>query len=123
MLDAYDQKRMDLMLKKRHITESGCWEWTGAIQSDGYGRIGYGIGNSLWYVHCLMLKLTRPDEFHAYPIVLHTCDNRKCINPDHLKGGTQSENLRDAFYKGRLVLPKHGEERSSRLPGRRFKRG
>lgn len=122
MLDAYDQKRMDLMLKWRRITESGCWEWTGATQSDGYGRIGYGVGNSLWMVHRLMLKLTRPEEFFANPQVLHICDNRKCINPDHLKGGTQRENLKDAFQKGRLVLPKHGKERDSRLPGRRFKR-
>lgn len=34
--------------------------------------------------------------------VCHTCDNRKCINPNHLWIGTRQENIQDASKKGRL---------------------
>lgn len=34
-------------------------------------------------------------------VVLHTCDNPRCINPDHLRAGTQSENVQDMLQKGR----------------------
>mgnify|MGYP000849670227 CR=1 FL=1 len=42
-------------------------------------------------------------------VVMHLCDNRKCVNPDHLKIGTQSENLKDMYNKNRQgdrVFPK-----------------
>jgi hypothetical protein len=43
----------------------------------------------------------RPGE-----VVLHTCDNAQCVNPNHLRKGTQHDNVRDMFRKGRnVVLP------------------
>lgn len=36
-------------------------------------------------------------------LILHACDNRKCINPDHLSVGTHAENMKDAYQKGRLI--------------------
>ena len=35
------------------------------------------------------------------PVVLHTCDNRLCVNPQHLRGGTQRDNIHDMIAKGR----------------------
>src|SRR5215831_1732579 len=35
-------------------------------------------------------------------VICHKCDNRKCINPDHLFQGTQQDNIRDAWAKGRM---------------------
>lgn len=34
---------------------------------------------------------------------MHQCDNPKCVNPDHLEAGTQSQNIKDAFARGRKV--------------------
>ena len=78
-----------------------CWLWTAAMRG-GYGVIkikGKGVS-----AHRLSY------EIHKGPIengllVCHKCDNRKCVNPDHLFLGTQSDNMIDCSKKGRLVYP------------------
>ena len=42
-----------------------------------------------------------PEGLH----VMHSCDNRRCINPDHLSVGTRSDNMRDCAAKGRVHSP------------------
>lgn len=49
-------------------------------------------------------------ELHHGPIpqgalILHSCDNPGCVNPAHLRAGTQSENILEAFAKGRKKIP------------------
>lgn len=77
---------------------NGCWEWTGALQRDGYAH--FGINSK-----------TTSSHRYAYeqlvgPIpegmdLLHSCDNRKCVNPAHLRPGTHDENMVDCVAKGR----------------------
>jgi hypothetical protein len=84
--------------------ESGCWEWAGKLFNDsGYGRFyvsrAHGKGGCA-YAHRFSYQM------HVGPIegrlqVLHRCDNRKCVNPQHLFLGTQFDNMRDMFAKGR----------------------
>lgn len=85
------------------VSEFGCWEWKGERNFKGYGRV-YIRGKQL-RAHRLSFELSHgpvpPGLF-----VCHHCDNPPCINPAHLWAGTRSENMRDAWAKGRLNLPR-----------------
>lgn len=74
----------------------GCWEWTGGADIHGYGRIWSGGKTHLTHRVAFYLQ-------HGYlpEVVAHACDNPKCVNPAHLWGGSQADNLRDMFAKGR----------------------
>lgn len=86
------------LLRKRKITESGCWEWTGHIMKNGYGQIGLKgkvlLVHRASYMH-FVGKI--PKNF----FVCHKCDNPKCFNPEHLFVGTSNDNVQDMVKKGR----------------------
>lgn len=80
------------------ITDTGCWEWQKTISHNGYGIVYY--KKKAWYAHRLSFIL-----FNGYippkNLVQHNCDNRKCINPKHLKLGTHKTNRIDCQNKNR----------------------
>lgn len=79
-------------------TEAGCWEWQGTFTKNGYPDINFRGKN--WRGNRLALTLWKepvPKGMDA----CHTCDNRKCLNPDHLWIGTRHQNLLDCLNKGR----------------------
>jgi len=89
-------------IKRRTIRDpSGCWIWMGAI-SMGYGRITISSNGSkkVKGVHRVMWELTN-GPIPKGIFVLHTCDIRHCINPNHLFLGTQLDNMQDMIKKGR----------------------
>lgn len=80
--------------------ESGCWEWTAALYTSGYGQIKVPRKRIQAQAHRLSYAI------HKGPIpqgqyVLHRCDNRKCVNPEHLFLGTKKDNAQDMVAKGR----------------------
>jgi hypothetical protein len=77
---------------------NGCWEWQGKMFTNGYGDMS--IDNKHYLAHRLSYKLFNghiPDGL----CVLHKCDNRKCVNPDHLFLGTAHDNMQDCLKKHR----------------------
>lgn len=80
-------------------TERGCLEWLGTCNPNGYGYFG-----RHYYTHRVAWELANgpiPDG----KSVLHHCDNRLCVNVDHLFLGTQADNMRDMDDKGRRSAP------------------
>lgn len=76
-----------------------CWEWNAAVQSAGYGHVGFpgkhddGTRSTLCshQVAYVLAHGPIPDGMN----VLHRCHNEKCVNPRHLYVGAEVENARD----------------------------
>lgn len=82
---------------------SGCHEWTGHVMPNGYGQVRH---NGTAYAHRVAYELHKGDIPQGL-YVLHSCDNRKCVNPAHLFLGTFDDNMADMVAKGRQA---HGEK-------------
>ena len=88
-------------------TYDECWPWLAYITHAGYGQFQNSLdGNNTAHRYALILKVGLPPrpEMQA----CHSCDNRACVNPTHLRWGTRLDNADDARRRGRIPL---GEER------------
>lgn len=82
---------------------SGCWIWTGPMNSSGYGQVQHGKrGRKL--AHRASWECFVGPIGHGL-VVCHKCDNKLCVNPTHLFVGTQKDNIRDMDRKGRAFRP------------------
>ena len=95
----------------------GCRIWllawlVGYGQTSRFGEI---------YAHRLSYRAFKGEIPEDKPYILHICDTRCCVNPDHLLAGTQKQNIQDAVRKGRIATGKrngnstHPEKRPRKL--------
>ncbi|WP_081080637.1 HNH endonuclease signature motif containing protein [Burkholderia cepacia] len=77
---------------------TGCLNWTGATQSEGYGIFSF--GGKLMLVHRAAYQEVH-GEIPDGLVVMHGCDNRRCCNESHLRLGTDQDNKDDCVAKGR----------------------
>lgn len=81
-------------------TSGACWEWRGG-RVNGYGR--FNIDGKQIGAHRVSYELAH-GSIPAGLDILHACDNPGCVNPAHLRPGTQLENMHDARNKGRQLV-------------------
>lgn len=85
--------------------DSDCWLWNGATNKKGYGVFHLEPGVTI-SAHRHSYKLAHPNNMldsgkTARLLVLHKCDNRRCVRPSHLYAGTHKQNSRDMVRRGR----------------------
>lgn len=92
--------KTEVIQSKVEYNLKGCWLWQGRIFKTGYGYIPKEIRDNL-SSHSHRFSW----QFHKGPIpkglwVLHTCDIKHCINPNHLYLGTNDDNIKDKIKRG-----------------------
>lgn len=81
---------------------TGCWLYLGCYSKEGYGRLDAEYYNGFRSSHRFSYFIHNGD-FDRSLCVMHTCDNPTCVNPDHLRLGTNDDNMADMVSKGRAT--------------------
>jgi len=84
-------------MKKVIVTED-CWFYTGFVNQAGYGIVS--IDYVRYYTHRLSLQKSLGRQIADNMYALHSCRNRNCCNPTHLREGTPAENMLDKIKDG-----------------------
>jgi hypothetical protein len=85
-----------------------CWPWTRSVNAYGYGNVGYtnaeGKGRTI-LTHRAAFRISGGKTTTSSPFVLHSCHNRACCNPAHLRSGTHRDNMKEMYDSGRGNRP------------------
>ena len=86
------------LLSRARLAPNGCWEWFKSTRR-GYGLF-YG-GGKYQGAHRVSYEAFTGEIIPEGMVVRHTCDNPRCINPNHLVTGTVADNMADREARGR----------------------
>lgn len=88
-------------LMRKTKRQGDCIVWTGFVQKTGYGMIQTGgKGSPTTLIHRVAYEAAN-GPIPSGMVVMHSCDVRHCVNPDHLSVGTHSDNTQDMLVKRR----------------------
>lgn len=95
-------KPIEDLLSRFAVSPRGCHEWTGSTNGKGYGVLLLGIDGrkALFLAHRLQW-MHHNGHIPAGGIIMHKCDNKRCLRIEHLALGTQYDNMHDMMQKGR----------------------
>jgi len=93
---------LEYVVAKVSPNDTDCIEWQFSLNSYGYG-VTYLKGKQMM-AHRLAYELSHSKMIGHSVEVCHTCDNRKCYNPNHLFLGSKSTNMQDMADKGRMSV-------------------
>lgn len=84
----------------------GCWEWQGSTNSTGYGSLTFhgkaGTAHRVAaFLSGIVSDIQAPKDRRGVGFILHSCDNRRCCNPAHMRVGTYAENQLEAYARRR----------------------
>lgn len=79
-----------------------CWNWTGYRNSYGYGK--FCLNKKIDFAHRVSFTLFK-GEIPKGMCILHSCDNPRCVRPQHIRLGTHKENMEDKVAKNRQHKP------------------
>ena|SRR5215203_5679271 len=82
--------------------EDDCWDWQWGCFQNGYGN--FKTGYQPWKAHRFALTISVGPSPIDKPLAIHSCHNRKCCNPAHLRWGTHKENMAERAAR---KLPPH----------------
>ena len=97
--------------------EQDCWKWHGTKINGGYGH--FNMNKTMKLAHRLSYEYHNKCKIQEGMCILHICDNPECTNPNHLKEGTQLENIADKINKNRQN--KGEQHRSAKLTNEKVK--
>lgn len=94
---AEDLRRFEIRVSKT----DGCWMWTGAKFSNGYGM--FTLKRRAVRAHRFAWFVANSRHMPNGAVVMHSCDNRLCVNPAHLSLGAHIDNVHDRDQKNRTA--------------------
>jgi hypothetical protein len=112
----YDRASYSRILSKcRQHPGTKCWEFFGSRVKFGYGHIHFKVNGKNTQINAhrgMWISLFGP--LKSEDVILHNCDNPKCVNPGHLSKGTRTDNIRDMIKKKRAWIQQPGNQVGSK---------
>lgn len=97
---------------KTKLNDFGCLVWTGAKNSTGYGT--FRVNGKTVLAHRYNYYMIKKEDISG-KLLCHKCDNRACVNVDHLFLGTYKDNIQDCITKNRRNTPNGESHHKARL--------